>query len=926
MTLTWDKPADSTITGYEYQQAAGDGDYGAWTHVPGSDAATTTHTVSGLTNGVMYTFRIRAVNEIGNSPALSEASVTPVGSTPDPPTGLAAETADTQVTLSWDDPADSSVTGYEYQQTDGNGTFGQWTEAPGSDANTITHTVSGLTYDTAYAFRVRAVNIAGAGPASDSASATPVLAKPAKPSGITAETGDTQVTLSWDDPADSSVTGYEYQQAEGNGEYGNDWTEISGSDATTTTHTVTDLTNDTPYAFRVRAANIAGVGVPSDGASATPMPNPTAPTGLGATAGDTQITLGWEDPDNPAITHFQYQQAENNRAYGAWFDVPGSDATTVTHIVWGLSNDTAYAFRVRAVNIAGAGLPSESASATPALGTPAQPTGLGATGGDAQATLGWDDPDNSSISGYEYQQAEGGGEYGAWFDVPGSDATTTTHTVTSLTNDTAYVFRVRAVNVAGVGVPSDGASATPALGTPAQPTGVGATGGDAQATLGWDDPDNSSISGYEYQQTENNGGEYGAWTEISGSDATTITHTVTSLTNDTAYVFRVRAVNVAGVGVPSDGASATPALGTPAQPTGVGATGGDAQVTLSWDDPDNSSISGYEYQQAENNGGEYGAWTEISGSDATTITHILLGLTNDTPYAFRVRAVNTAGAGLPSESANTTPALPTPAQPTGLTAEAGDTQATLSWDDPDNPSISGYEYQQAENNRAYGAWTDVPGSDATTVTHIVSGLSNDTSYAFRVRAVNIAGSGVPSDGASVTPVLGTPAQPTGLTAEAGDAQVTLGWDDPDNPSITHFQYQQAENNGGYGAWTDVPGSDAATTTHTVWGLGNDTAYVFRVRAVNIAGSGVPSDDASATPVLGTPAQPTGLGASAEDARVTLGWDDPDNSSITGYEYQQAAGGGEYGAWIDVPGSDAATTAHTVWGWATTWRMFFGFGR
>ena len=915
-TLSWDDPDDSSISGYEYQQTEGGGEYGAWTEISGSDAATVMYTVSGLTNDTAYAFRVRAVNSAGAGPASDSASATPALATPAQPTGVTATGGDAHATLSWDDPDNSSMSGYEYQQAEGGGEYGAWTEISGSDAATTMYTVSGLSNDTSYAFRVRAVNIAGAGPASDDASATPVLARPAQPTGITAETGDTQVTLSWDDPADSSVTGYEYQQAEGNGEYGNDWTEISGSDATTTTHTVTELTNDTAYVFRVRAVNTAGAGPPSESANATPaLATPAQPTGVGATGGDAHATLSWDDPDDSSMSGYEYQQTEGGGEYGAWTEISGSDAATVMYTVSGLTNDTAYAFRVRAVNSAGAGPASDDASATPALATPAQPTGITAEAGDTQATLRWDDPDNPSITGYEYQQAEDNdGDYGAWTEISGSDATTTTHTVTSLTNDTSYAFRVRAVNSAGAGPASDDASATPVLATPAQPTGITAEAGDTQVTLSWDDPDNSSVTGYEYQQAEGNG-EYGNdWTEISGSDATTTTHTVTELTNDTAYVFRVRAVNTAGAGPPSESANATPALATPAQPTGVGATGGDAHATLSWDDPDDSSMSGYEYQQAEG-GGEYGAWTEISGSDAATVMYTVSGLSNDTAYAFRVRAVSSAGAGPASDSANATPVLGTPAQPTGLTAEAGDTQATLRWDDPDNPSITGYEYQQAEDNDGdYGAWTEVLGSDAATTTHTVTELTNDTAYAFRVRAVNIADAGPASDDASATPVLGTPAQPTGLTAEVGDTQATLRWDHPDDLSISGYEYQQAEDNDTFGQWTEALGSDATTTAHTVTELTNEMAYNFRVRAVNIAGAGSPSDDASATPVLARPAQPTGLTATTGDTQVTLSWNNPDDPSISGYEYQQTEDNREYGnAWTEISGSDAATTMYTVSG-------------
>ncbi|HBP53412.1 MAG TPA: hypothetical protein DD643_03235 [Synechococcus sp. UBA8638] len=56
--------------------------------------------------------------------------------------------------------------------------------------------------------------------------------------------------------------------------------------------------------------------------------------------------------------------------------------------------------------------------------------------------------------------------------------------------------------------------------------------------------------------------------------------------------------------------------------------------------------------------------------------------------------------------------------------------------------------------------------------------------------------------------------PTGLTATAGNAQVTLNWSDPSNSSLTN-----------------IPSSDTTTTSHTVTGLTNGTGYSFQVRAV-----------------------------------------------------------------------------------------------
>ena len=69
------------------------------------------------------------------------------------------------------------------------------------------------------------------------------------------------------------------------------WRDIAGSGATTTTHTVTDLTNGTEYRFRVRAVNVSGEGAvtrPAVGATpkfVPPRPPPVAKTVSGTLPG-----------------------------------------------------------------------------------------------------------------------------------------------------------------------------------------------------------------------------------------------------------------------------------------------------------------------------------------------------------------------------------------------------------------------------------------------------------------------------------------------------------------------------------------------------------------------------------------------------------------------------------------------------------------
>ncbi len=89
-----------------------------------------------------------------------------------------------------------------------------------------------------------------------------------------------------------------------------------------------------------------------------------------------------------------------------------------------------------------------------------------------------------------------------------------------------------------------------------------------------------------------------------------------------------------------------------------------------------------------------------------------------------------------------------------------------------------------------------------------------------------------------------PAKPTGFSATAGYRQVTLRWDNPNDPTITKYQVF-AVAPGAVGTTTDIPG--AGTTRHVVKGLVNGDEYKFAIRAVNGAGDGPWSINLKATP-------------------------------------------------------------------------------
>ena len=894
--LIWNDADDVSIRGWEYRQDKS----GRWRAIPGSGANTTGYTVTGLENGTGYTFELRAYNSAGNGYVSDATTVTPMPAAPGKPTGFSVEPGNRQAVLTWDDPGNDTITKWQYAYRSMSGDTG-WTDIAGSGPLTVRHVVSMLENDTLYAFRIRAVNRIGAGAESGEISATPATRAPEKPAGLKALAGDREVVLYWTVPSDASISKWQYRYKTTSG-YGS-WTDIPGSGAATTSYTVPELVNGATYAFQVRAVNEVGDGPESGEAFATPLSIPAKPSGFKVAAGDARVVLGWDNPSNTTISGWEYS-FKTSGDYGAWMDIAGSDADTTGYTVADLANDVEHVFRIRALNASGYGAESDGLAVTPRP-APAKPSGLRAVAGNTQVRLVWTDPNDNSIDRWQYS-VKTAGSHGSWTDISGSGAATVRHTVTDLGNNTVHFFRIRAVNGSGAGPESDEASATPRAAAPARPTGFRARAGDGEVVLKWNDPDDSSIEGWQYKSKEENGDYKDEWNNIPGSGAKTVQHTVTGLENGKTYVFKIRAVNETN-GYESGERPATPRSLRPGAPTGLIAAAGDRRVALIWNDPEDATITGWQYSVKTT--GDFGEWVDIPDSAAATTAYTVTGIDNGARYGFKLRAVNERGGGAESGQVFATPTA-APARPTGFEAAPGDRQVRLDWNDPDDPTVTGWQYSYRTTGR-YGPWIDIPGSHAGTTGHTVTGLDNGTPHIFRIRAVNNSGNGVESIEAVATPVP-VPAKPTGLTAAPGDGQVVLTWDDPSDPTIASWEYNLRQAGGAFEEhWTHILGSTAATTSYTVIDLENGISHALKLRAVNASGQGAESDEAAATP-LPVPARPTGVTATPGDGQVRLNWDDPNDPTVTGWQYSYRTTGSP-GPWIDIPGSHAGTTGHTVTG-------------
>ena len=180
-----------------------------------------------------------------------------------------------------------------------------------------------------------------------------------------------------------------------------------------------------------------------------------------------------------------------------------------------------------------------------------------------------------------------------------------------------------------------------------------------------------------------------------------------------------------------------------------------------------------------------------------------------------------------------------PLAPTGLSANPGNAQVTLNW----SPAAGATSYNVKRSTTSGGPYTTVAtGITSTSFTN--TGLVNGTTYFYVVSAVNSFGESANSIQVSATPqvVQTPPSAPTGLSAIAGNQQVTLNW----NASSGATSYNVKRSTTGGGPYTTIA-SGVSTTGYTNAGLVNGTTYFFVVSAVNAAGESANSNQVSATP-------------------------------------------------------------------------------
>ena len=223
-------------------------------------------------------------------------------------------------------------------------------------------------------------------------------------------------------------------------------------------------------------------------------------------------------------------------------------------------------------------------------------------------------------------------------------------------------------------------------------------------------------------------------------------------------MYGIQALNEHGASPVSGHANTdTPAAPVPDKPTGLTGTVTHDSVSLSWDDPDDDSITGYRIlrrNRATDDPGLFHSIEDDTGAAVTSYTDT--GVEPENRYVYRIRAINAQGLSKRSswfnadtpEAPAETPEPALPAAPTGLLTAATHDQVLLSWDDPDDDSITGYRILRGPD--ADSLAVIVENTNSASTSHTDQTVEPETDYVYAVRALNASKAGEPSESVGAT--------------------------------------------------------------------------------------------------------------------------------------------------------------------------------
>ncbi|MCY3801049.1 MAG: fibronectin type III domain-containing protein [Chloroflexi bacterium] len=916
LTASWAGVTDAG--GYKVQWKSGTQEYDT-SRQRTTTSTQTTQVITGLTNGTTYTVRVIAT-ATGTADSAPSAELTAVPRPP-APTLWGSATVDGAVTLIVNSQQ-GARTGYriEWKESTTSGWSGAMSRDITSSNPEIFEDISGLTVAASYDFRARTTRN---GEDSNWSDVFTVAGKPGSPADLTATQAPGGIALSWTPPTETggaSLTGYHVQfreDADGN------WNDnpatgnaYPGGDATSfTVTTVHGLQNGVTYNFRIRASNVARSSFfhPNDGSveAATAISDDVPVNVMARVTMDQDIDWSWEAPPDTSYRDYFHQTRLSTETN--WQTAVHTRSTS--HTTSGQTGRT-YHFRVRACtgatnddSVCGGWVPAQ---ATTANAGPDAPTLTATAGADGEISLSWNEPHDGGnpITGYRVEYKESSL---AWSAALSEDLTSTarSHNVTNLNVGIAVDVRVRAVNPTDNGAWSNVETVG---GKPNSPQNFGATASASAVSVEvfWDFPSATGgvgLTGYTinwrpHHATANWSDNGPTGTKHVGPTATSAHITAADgLAPNTNYNFRISATNAdrRSFWTPGDGSVAAMTANIGATISSTNPTtlkegnlhGAELTVDLFGAtyvqnlDLSHFSFSprvaGLTFSSVDRVDDDTAvltlayAWTDAAMTSDTNLAVLLVTSATSHTAALTTNTVTVddfvstevsvvAGSRTLSvdegDNAVITVELTEPV-PIAFNADWSLVLGTASSDDTDMPTSGEVTFNAGQTTATIPVSTTEDALDESNEIFgvLVSVISTASDFpAALMGKVFLAGLGSTSD-ITITDDDAAAGGPTGLTATASGASISLFWSPPSDrgmlngqtPTITGYRYRTSPSSTGVllAAWVET-GSGQSFHTVQVNTAGD---HYFQVQAI--------------TGVVGANGQPAGLFSNVASAMVTI---------------------------------------------------------
>ena len=839
-----------------------------------------TYTLAPTDEGYTFQVRVTFTDDADNEESLTSEATAPVAAkVPTAPLSLTV-TAGSQIQqldVSWQAPSSnggSAVTGYKVQWKESTDRWDTAAEVSEATETGTTHTITGLTGGVEYAVRVIATNVAGDGPASTEARATPADSPTSGEEGT--ETVESDSTAAWTVTLTVGVSGSGSESV-----WGYSWfldrmgtlDERTYNEGDQTIEVMAILLSNGFVAFNVRPHPSVDFVLMVDGtefasADASEVKSQTLISYVWAT------TLDWAEDDRVALS----------------LTLKDTDSAEQ----------------------------SEPAENTPATGLPTI-SGTPQAGQTLTAnTTGISDADGLDNVDYSYQWIGSNGNS----DTDIEDATDSTYTPS--VGDVGKTIKVKVSftdDADNDETLTSEATVAVAATVPSAPQSLTVTSGSQTRELdvSWQAPSSNggfAVTGYKVQWKESTD-RWDTAAEVSEATETGTTHTITGLTGGVEYSVRVIASNDVGDGPASTEVKGTPAGGVSEQtvepensaPTGLPSISGTPQVdqtltadTSNIDDEDGLTNVSYRYQWGAGGSdieGATGSTYTLTYSEQGQTIQVRVTFTDDRDNAETLTSAATvAVAAAPNRGATGQPTISgTPQVGQTLTA---DTSNISDLDGITNPTFA-YQWRGGGLTiiGATGSTYTLTASDqGKTITVRVRFIDDRNSIESRISNATTAVAAAPNRQATGKPTIsGTPQVGQTLTADTSNISDLDGITDPT------FAYQWRGGGltiiGATGSTYTLTASDQGKTiTVRVRFIDDRNSIESRISNATTAVAAAPNRQATGKPTIGGTLQ-VGETLTADTANIA----DEDGLTNVSYRYQWSAGGSEI--------SGATGSTHTL---------------